>query len=162
MANSQIKIQRLAHGRDLPLPRYSTSGSAAFDLVAAVDDDVTLKPGQRLLVPTGIAISLPPTHELQIRPRSGHAIKHGVTIINAPGTIDSDYRGEIGVILIHMGDAHFIIKRGMRIAQAVMARIERADLIETDRLDASERASGGFGSTGDFETDRNHGEKSNP
>lgn len=144
-----IRIQRLPHAKDLELPCYHSAGSTGFDLIAAVTEDRILAPRQRLLVPTGIAVALPPGFEMQIRPRSGHALKHGITVLNAPGTVDSDYRGEIGVILIHHGDKALTIQRGLRIAQAVIHRVEAVRLVETDHLPASERGAGGFGSTGD-------------
>jgi len=144
----KISIQRLPHARDLPLPSYATAGSAGMDLLAAIDADIELRPGARIAVPTGIAFALPDGYEAQIRPRSGLALNHGITLLNAPGTIDSDYRGEVKVIVINLGDTPFRIARSMKIAQMVIARHERAQLIETGELPATARAVGGFGSTG--------------
>ncbi len=143
-----IAIQRLPHGADLALPAPATEASAGADLVAAVTDPVVLEPGARALIPTGIAIGLPAGFEAQVRPRSGLAVKHGVTILNAPGTIDADYRGEIGVILINLGDKAFTVSRGDRIAQLIIAPVSRAEWLEVDTLDETERGGGGFGSTG--------------
>ncbi len=143
-----VAVRRLPHAADLPLPGYATAGAAGMDLLAAVREPVTLAPGARLLVPTGLCIALPPGYELQIRPRSGLALKHGITLPNTPGTIDEDYRGEIGVILLNTGDAPLDITRGMRIAQAVLAPVVRVAWQETESLDETSRASGGFGSTG--------------
>ena len=145
-----VPVVRLAHGKDLPLPAYATDGAAGLDLVAAIDADAPtlIAPGGRALVPTGLAIALPPGLEAQIRPRSGLAARHGVTVLNSPGTIDADYRGEVKVILINHGDAPFEIRRGRRIAQMVIGPAARARLVETDTLDASARGKGGFGSTG--------------
>ena len=144
----KVGIKRLDHARDLPLPHYATPGSAGLDLVAAVEAPVDLAPGGRMAVPCGIAIELPPGVEAQVRPRSGLALKHGVTCLNAPGTIDSDYRGEVKAILINHGDAPFRIARGDRIAQMVIARHEQAELVEVESLGESVRGDGGFGSTG--------------
>jgi dUTP pyrophosphatase len=144
----KISIQRLAHARDLPLPAYATPGSAGMDLLAAVDTDVELQPGARVLVPAGIAIELPEGAEAQVRPRSGLAAKNGITILNAPGTIDSDYRGEIKVILVNLGHEPFRVTRGMRIAQMVIARHEHVELVETETLGETARGAGGYGSTG--------------
>ena len=143
-----VSIQRLAHGADLALPRYETLGAAGMDLLAAVAADVTLAPGARHIIPTGISIALPHGIEAQVRPRSGLAAKFGITILNAPGTIDADYRGEIGVLLINLGDAPFVVTRGMRIAQMVIARHESAQWIEVAELPDTDRGAGGFGSTG--------------
>jgi dUTP pyrophosphatase len=143
-----IAIRRLDHGRDLPLPDYATAGAAGADLLAAVAAPLTLVPGARALVPTGIAIALPADCEAQVRPRSGLALKHGVTCLNAPGTIDADYRGEIGVILINHGAEDFTVTRGMRIAQLVVAPVARARWDESAALPDSGRSGGGFGSTG--------------
>ena len=147
---STVRIQRLAHSEGLPLPAYETTGSAGMDLRAAVADDqpLTLAPGARALVPTGLKIALEPGFEAQVRPRSGLALKHGITCLNAPGTIDSDYRGEVGVILINHGQEPFVIKRGERIAQMVVARHEQAAMVEVEALDDTARGAGGFGSTG--------------
>jgi dUTP pyrophosphatase len=145
-----VAIRRLPHAADLPLPGYATPGAAGLDLSAALPegDVLVLPPGGRALVPTGLAAALPPGYEMQVRPRSGLAVKHGVTVLNSPGTIDSDYRGEIQVPLINHGEAPFAIRRGDRIAQAVVAAVARAVLEEVDSLDETARGSGGFGSTG--------------
>ena len=145
-----VRIRRLAHAADLPLPDYETALAAGMDLRAAVpaDDPATLAPGQRALLPTGIAIALPTGYEAQVRPRSGLALKHGVTCLNSPGTIDADYRGEIGVILVNLGEAPFVIERGMRIAQLVVAPVARVCWQEVRMLDDTDRGAGGFGSTG--------------
>ena len=144
----KVGIKKLPHAQDLPLPHYATPGSAGLDLLAAVDEEIELLPGQRMAVPTGIAIELPLGVEAQVRPRSGLALNHGITCLNAPGTIDSDYRGEIKVILINHGQELFRIARGMKIAQMVVARYERAVLFECPHLSDTERGAGGFGSTG--------------
>ena len=143
-----IQVRRLPHSAGLPLPAYATAGAAGMDLLAAVADTVTLAPGERVLVPTGLAVALPPGHELQIRPRSGLALRHGITVPNAPGTVDEDYRGELLVIVMNAGDAPFAIERGMRIAQAVLSPVLRAEWREVGTLDETARAQGGFGSTG--------------
>jgi dUTP pyrophosphatase len=141
-----VAIKRLANGADLPLPAYETAGAAGMDLRAA--EDAILAPGARVLMPTGIAIALPEGYEAQVRPRSGLAAKHGVTVLNAPGTIDCDYRGEIKVPLINHGDQDFEIKRGDRIAQMVIAPVSRALWVITEELDDTKRGAGGFGSSG--------------
>jgi dUTP pyrophosphatase len=143
-----VTVRRLPHGAGLPLPAPATEASAGADLLAAVTEPVTLQPGARALVPTGIAIQLPAGFEAQVRPRSGLAAEHGVTLLNAPGTIDADYRGEIGVLLINHGDEPFTVTRGMRIAQLVVARVARARWQESNELDETQRGAGGFGSTG--------------
>jgi len=145
-----LSIKRLPHAADLPIPRYETAGAAGLDLQAAVaaDAPLTLKPGARALVPTGLTMALPVGFEAQVRPRSGLALKQGVTLANTPGTIDSDYRGEIGVILINHGQEDVVVARGMRIAQLVIAPVVQALLVEVDALDPSDRGAGGFGSTG--------------
>jgi len=143
-----IRVRRLPHAEGLPLPSYATAGAAGMDLIAAVQAPVTIGPGERALVPTGLTIALPPGYELQIRPRSGLALRHGITLPNTPGTIDEDYRGEIGVILLNTGREAFVIERGARIAQAVLAPVFRAAWREVETLDATERDVGGFGSTG--------------
>ncbi|MBB1179627.1 dUTP diphosphatase [Pseudomonas sp. FW305-3-2-15-E-TSA4] len=145
-----VQILRLPHAEGLPLPAYETAGSAGMDLRAAVPEDqpLTLAPGRRALVPTGLKIALPMGYEAQVRARSGLALKHGIICPNAPGTIDSDYRGECGVILANIGDEDFVIRRGERIAQLVIAKHERADWIEVETLDDTARGAGGFGSTG--------------
>ena len=141
-------IKRLPAAHDLPLPTYQTAHAAGMDLCAAVDHDLVLAPGKRALVPTGYAIALPPGFEAQVRPRSGLALKQGVTVLNTPGTIDADYRGEIGVILINHGDAPFTIKRGERIAQMVIAAHATVTWQESAELSSTDRGAGGFGSTG--------------
>ena len=145
-----IEIKQLAHAEGLPLPSYQTALAAGLDLLAALSDDVpiTLAPGQYALVPTGLTIALPAGYEAQIRPRSGLAAKHGVTVLNAPGTVDADYRGEIGVVLINHGATPFVIRRGERIAQMVIAAAIRAELTAVETLSATGRGTGGFGSTG--------------
>jgi dUTP pyrophosphatase len=144
----KLSVMRLPHASDLPLPHYATEGSAGLDLFAAVDAEAAIEPGQRLAVPCGIALALPEGFEAQVRPRSGLALHHGITLLNAPGTIDSDYRGEVKAILINHGPLPFQIRRGMKIAQLVIARYERAELVETVALPESARGEGGFGSTG--------------
>jgi dUTP pyrophosphatase len=148
--SAEVRITRLAHGAGMPLPQYQTALAAGLDLMAAVPDDAPLDipPGGRALVPTGIAIALPEGFEAQVRPRSGLAVRHGVTVLNSPGTIDADYRGEIQVILVNLGDEIFVVRRGMRIAQIVFATVEHVILVETTSLDTTERGKGGFGSTG--------------
>jgi dUTP pyrophosphatase len=141
-------LKRLAHGRDLALPHYATSGSAGLDLIAAVEEEIILLPGQRAAIPCGIAIELPHGYEAQVRPRSGLALNQGVTVLNAPGTIDSDYRGEVKAILINHGAEPYLIKRGAKIAQMVIARHEQAEIVESEALSDSARGAGGFGSTG--------------
>ena len=145
-----VRLERLPHSEGLPLPAYETSGSAGMDLRAAVagETPVILPPGGRALVPTGLKIALEPGFEAQVRPRSGLALKHGITCLNSPGTIDSDYRGEVGVILANLGQEPFVIRRGERIAQLVIARHEQAALVEVEALDETARGAGGFGSTG--------------
>ena len=143
-----VKFQRLAHAKDLALPSYATKGAAGMDIAAAIDQPICLQPGTIMAIPTGFAIELPAGYEAQIRPRSGLALKHGVTIANAPGTIDSDYRGEIAVILLNNGNQAFTITRGMRVAQMVLAAVTKRTPIEVDDLDETERSAGGFGSTG--------------
>jgi dUTP pyrophosphatase len=143
-----ILVRRLAHAEGLPLPSYATAGAAGMDLMAAVQDPVTVAPGERTLIPTGLTIALPPGYELQIRPRSGLALRHGITLPNTPGTIDEDYRGEIGVIVLNTGTEAFVVERGARIAQAVLAPVSRAAWREVDSLDVTARDAGGFGSTG--------------
>ncbi len=148
--NPTIPIKRLAHGEGLPLPAYETQGSAGMDLRAAVPEGepMVLRPGARDMVPTGLAFAVPPGFEAQVRPRSGLAAKAGVTCLNTPGTIDSDYRGEVKVILINLGEEDFTIRRGDRIAQLVIAPVTRAEWLETSELDETARGAGGFGSTG--------------
>jgi dUTP pyrophosphatase len=146
----EVRIVRLPHARDLPLPQYQSALAAGLDLVAAVPADaaVEILPGGRAVIPTGVAIAVPPGSEGQIRPRSGLAARHGVTVLNTPGTIDADYRGELQVILVNTGAELFVVSRGMRIAQLVIAPIQHAKLVELTDLDATERATGGLGSTG--------------
>ena len=146
--NTELRIMRLAHGRDLPLPSYQSALAAGLDLLAAVDTPLTIASGGRALVPTGIAIALPEGSEAQVRPRSGLAVKHGLTVLNAPGTIDADYRGELQVLLVNLGSEPVTVTRGMRIAQLVVAAVARAQLREVASLDETPRGSGGFGSTG--------------
>ncbi len=148
MSNIEIKITRLEHGNDLPLPSYETEGSAGMDIRAAVREPLTIVPGARALVPSGFKIALPSGFEAQIRPRSGLALKKGISLPNTPGTIDSDYRGEVGVILINLGDEPFVIERADRIAQMVIAPVTRGLWAEVESLDETERGEGGFGSTG--------------
>ena len=143
-----IQVRRLPHGEGLPLPGYATAGAAGMDLLAAVDAPLTIPPGGRVLVPTGIAVALPPGYELQVRPRSGLALKHGIVLPNSPGTVDEDYRGELLVIVMNAGDAPFAVERGMRIAQAVLAPVVRARWHAVETLPPSGRGAGGFGSTG--------------
>ena len=149
----EVRIMRLPHGADLPLPSYQSEHAAGLDLLAALpaDPPLTLAPGARALIPTGIAIALPLDHEAQVRPRSGLAARHGLTVLNAPGTIDADYRGEVKALLVNLGREPVTITRGMRIAQMVIARVERAQWHEVDtpdHLSDTQRGDGGFGSTG--------------
>jgi len=145
---TKIAIQKLSNSHDLPLPAYATEDSAGMDLLAAIEQDIIIAPNRRALIKTGIAIALPKNYEAQVRPRSGLALKHGVTVLNSPGTIDADYRGEIGVILINHGEEEFTVSRGMRIAQLIIAPYTRAAWSEQDSLETSARGAGGFGSTG--------------
>jgi len=144
----EIAVRQLPHGADLPLPTYATAGAAGMDLLAAVTGPVTIPPGGRALIPTGLAIALPPGYELQIRPRSGLALRNGIVLPNSPGTIDEDYRGEVQVIVLNAGDQPFVVERGMRIAQAVLAPVVRATWRRADSLADTDRGQGGFGSTG--------------
>jgi dUTP pyrophosphatase len=148
--SAELRIRRLPHGADLPLPAYQSEQAAGLDLVAAVPAGAPVKiaPGERAVIPTGITVALPSGHEGQIRPRSGIALRHGVTVLNSPGTIDADYRGEIQVILVNLGAETFEITRGTRIAQMIVAPIIQAKIVESDGLDATDREAGGFGSTG--------------
>ena len=145
-----VQILRLPHSAGLPMPAYETESAAGMDLRAAVADDgpVTLAPGGRALIPTGLSIALPAGFEAQVRPRSGLALKHGLTCLNSPGTIDADYRGEVGVILANLGSEPFVVRRGERVAQLVIARCEQAAWVEVEALDDTARGAGGFGSTG--------------
>jgi dUTP pyrophosphatase len=144
----KLRVRRLPAAHGLPLPAAASAGSSGCDLRAALDAEVVLRPGERLLVPTGLAIEIPPGWEGQVRPRSGLALRHGIGMVNAPGTIDSDYRGEVGVLLINLGAEPFTLRRGDRIAQLVIARVESVEWEEAEALDGSERGEGGFGSTG--------------
>lgn len=143
-----VRILRLPHGAGLPLPHYASEGAAGMDVVAAVDGPLLLAPGARAAVPTGLAMAIPHGFEVQVRPRSGLALKHGLTVANAPGTIDSDYRGEVKVLLVNLGSEAIEITRGMRIAQLVLAPVTRATFVEVAGLDDTVRGTGGFGSTG--------------
>ncbi len=144
----QVQLLQLPHGRDLPLPSYATLHSAGMDLMAAIDAEMVIQPGERALIRTGIAIALPDGYEAQIRPRSGLALKHGISLVNTPGTIDADYRGEIKVLLINLGQESFTVTRGMRIAQMVVAPVSRVSFSVVESLEETQRADGGFGSTG--------------
>ena len=143
-----VKVKRLASGKGLPLPTRMTAQAAGFDLPAAVAEAVTLRPGEIRLVPCGFAMALPPGYEAQVRPRSGIASRHGVTLVNSPGTIDADYRGEVQVPLINLGRSDFTVERGMRVAQMLVLPVPPVRLIEVDELDATDRGAGGFGHTG--------------
>ena len=148
MKRVNVRVKRIHDNRDTPLPAYQSEGSAGLDLRASINEPISIEPGLIRLVPTGIAISLPEGFEAQIRPRSGLALRHGIGMVNSPGTIDSDYRGEIGVILINWGEKAFTIKNGDRIAQMVVSRVWRCDFVEVDRLDETARGGGGFGHSG--------------
>jgi dUTP pyrophosphatase len=148
MSEIAVSVRRLPHAADLPLPAYATAQAAGLDLTAAIDQAVDLAPGERKLVPTGLQIALPAGYEAQVRPRSGLALKHGITVLNSPGTIDADYRGEIGVILVNLGDKTFTIQRGERIAQMILAPVSQLVWRERETLEETQRGSGGFGSTG--------------
>ncbi|HZV80575.1 MAG TPA: dUTP diphosphatase [Geobacteraceae bacterium] len=148
MEQITVALKRVRPGSDLPLPRYMTSHSAGMDLYADMTGDALLQPGERMLVPTGVAIALPDGYEAQIRPRSGLALKHGISLVNSPGTIDADYRGEIAVIVINHGREPFTVRRGERIAQMVVARFSRVEWQETEELESTLRGEGGFGHTG--------------
>lgn len=150
MSRVPLKILRLSHAKGLPGPGYETAAAAGMDLRAAVVESapIVIPPGGRALVPTGLALQFPEGFEAQIRPRSGIAAKHGVTVLNAPGTVDADYRGEVMVLLVNLGSDVFVVERGARIAQLVMAEVRRADVEEVDALDRTSRGEGGFGSTG--------------
>jgi dUTP pyrophosphatase len=145
-----VRVLRLPHGEGLPLPSYQSKHAAGLDLLAAVPEDapIALEPSDRALVPTGFALELPPGYEAQVRPRSGIALKHGVTVLNSPGTIDADYRGEVKVLLINLGSDAFLIQRGDRIAQLVVSPVTHVEIVAADALGATERGKGGFGSTG--------------
>jgi dUTP pyrophosphatase len=144
----RVKVVRLPHAEGLPLPAYQSPGAAGLDLLAAVDAPVKLRPGERALIPTGLILELPAGFEAQVRPRSGLALSHGITVLNSPGTVDSDYRGEVKVLLVNLGERPFTVARGERIAQLVAARSERVTLIEAPAASPTRRGSGGFGSTG--------------
>lgn len=148
MSPVPVAIRRLDHAADLPLPAYETEHAAGMDLMAALPAAITLAPGKRALIPTGIAIALPEGFEAQVRPRSGLAARHGITVLNSPGTIDADYRGEVAVALINLGEAPILIEPGMRIAQMVVAPVTRVQWMETGQLPETVRGEGGFGSTG--------------
>jgi dUTP pyrophosphatase len=143
-----LLVRRLPHAEGLPLPSYATAGAAGMDLFAAIGDPICVQPGERALIPTGLTIALPPGYELQVRPRSGLALRHGIALPNSPGTIDEDYRGEIGVIILNTGTEPFLVERGARIAQAVLAPVSRATWREVQSLEETTRNAGGFGSTG--------------
>ena len=147
MANQKLLVQRVG-AVEVPLPSYQTTGAAGLDLSAAVAQSVVIEPGERRFVPTGIAVAIPPGFEGQVRPRSGLALKHGIGIVNSPGTIDSDYRGEIGIVLVNHGSEPFVVTRGARIAQLVIAPVARVDVESVDTLDTTDRGAGGYGSTG--------------
>ena len=149
MGELEVRIHRLPHGAGLPLPERATPGSAGFDLRAAVDEPVVLGPGERRLIPTGFAFAIPPGWEGQVRPRSGLALRHGVTVLNAPGTVDADYRGEVAVILWNQGAAERVVARGDRIAQLLLAPVPSVRWVEVEVLPGTERGAGGFGSSGD-------------
>jgi dUTP pyrophosphatase len=159
MSGVHVQVLKLAHALDLPLPTYATDRSAGLDLLAAVEAPLELAPGTRALVPTGIAIALPDGYEAQVRPRSGLALHHGVGVLNSPGTIDADYRGEIGVILVNFGAQAYRVDRGARIAQLVIAPVARASWREVDDLADSGRGEGGFGSTGTASLPQQHARK---
>lgn len=144
----EVAVVRLPHAAGLPLPAYATDGAVGMDLLAAVSAPVAIPPGGRALIPTGLSIAVPPGHELQVRPRSGLALRHGIVLPNSPGTIDADYRGEVQIIVMNAGDELFTIERGMRIAQAVLAPVKRLVWRETATLPPTARGAGGFGSTG--------------
>ena len=148
--NKRLKIQilRLPHGEGVPLPKYMSHSASGMDLYAAVDGEVVLKPGERKLIPTGFKMALPEGYEAQVRPRSGLAVKNGISVLNTPGTIDEDYRGEVGVILVNHGSEDFKVKRNDRIAQMVINKIEQADIEEVKSLSETHRSTGGFGHTG--------------
>lgn len=150
MSAVDVRVMRFAHAKDLPLPAYQSTHAAGLDLLAALPSSspVTIAPGARALIPTGLAIALPEGYEAQVRPRSGLAARHGLTILNSPGTIDADYRGEIQVLLVNLGNESAVVSRGMRIAQLVTAPVVRAHIVEAASLEKTSRGSGGFGSTG--------------
>lgn len=143
-----LPVRCLPHAKNLPLPQYQTSDAAGLDLLAAIDEPVTIQPGRRALVPTGLIIAVPPGYEAQIRPRSGLALRHGISLINSPGTIDSDYRGEVKVIIGNLGDEAFTVARGDRIAQMVLSPVVQIEWVEQEEISETERGEGGFGHTG--------------
>jgi dUTP pyrophosphatase len=157
-----VKAVRLQHGRDLPLPAYQSDGAAGMDLLAAVTRTLVVKPGARVLVPTGLTLEIPRGCEAQVRPRSGLALRHGVTVLNSPGTIDSDYRGEVQVLLVNLGEQSFSVTRGERIAQLVVQRIERVRFSASAKASATRRGAGGFGSTGTAPEPAARGRKRTP
>lgn len=144
----EVLVRRLPHAAELPLPAYATPDAAGADVAAAVKEDVVLRPMERRAFPTGLVVAVPPGYEVQVRPRSGLALRHGVTVANAPGTVDSDYRGELMVILVNLGNQSYTVKRGERIAQLVLAPVVHGTFTESEKLPPSQRGSGGFGSTG--------------
>jgi dUTP pyrophosphatase len=148
--SATLRILRLPHANGLPLPAYQSAHAAGFDLLAAVPEDgaITLDPSDRVAVPTGLVFELPDGYEAQVRPRSGLALKHGIAVLNSPGTVDADYRGEVKVLLVNLGSAQFLIQRGDRIAQAVVAPVSQVEIVEVEALNETERGAGGFGSTG--------------
>lgn len=148
MKETEVKVKTLENFEGLSLPEHQTDASSGLDLLAAISEDLVIKPGERVLIPTGIQIALPMGTEAQIRPRSGLAYKHGITMLNSPGTIDADYRGEIKVLAINLGQEDFTVTRGMRIAQMVIAEFVKTRLVEADTLEMTSRGSGGFGHTG--------------
>ncbi len=145
---AEVRVVRMPHAAGLDLPAYATAGAAGMDVLAAVDEDLLLLPGARAAIPTGLMMAVPPGHEMQVRARSGLAVREGLAVLNAPGTIDSDYRGEVKIILANLGDTSFAVTRGMRIAQLVLAPCVRAEWAEVTTLDETARGEGGFGSTG--------------
>jgi len=147
-ARPHVKILRLPHGEGVPLPKYMSHAASGMDIYAAVEGEISLKPGERKLIPTGFKMALPEGYEAQVRPRSGLALKNGISVLNTPGTIDEDYRGEVGVILVNLGSEAFTIKRGDRVAQMVIKKVEQADIEEVESLSETHRSSGGFGHTG--------------
>ena len=148
MSKLLLKVKRLPHAKSLPLPSYATPHSSGLDLRAAIEEPITVKPLERVLIPTGLILEIPEGYEGQVRPRSGLALKKGLTVLNAPGTIDADYRGEVKVILINLGKEEVVIEPGERIAQLVIAPVQRVEVIEVEELTPTERGEGGFGSTG--------------
>ncbi|MCK5595113.1 dUTP diphosphatase [bacterium] len=148
MKEIKVEVAHVAGSEDLSLPKYMTEYASGMDLAAAVEEDTILKPGEIKLVPTGVQIAIPSGYEGQVRPRSGLALKHGISIVNSPGTIDADYRGEVGVILVNLGKKDFLIHRGDRIAQLIINKVARADLVYVDKLTQTSRNAGGFGHTG--------------